>query len=415
MSRDRSSGGHSWLESWRTYYDQNGVLTSTVPFQDREKYVAGERKRMIDYPTSGYHTRRERGDVVMSPYTLWIDTYKSSEDDCMWKASDNTYSRYVGPVAAQVCKYPSYPSWLATRTSDEKNQQLIEAYASIAESEANSLVTVMEAVDTANMMRAPFAQAGGLLHKIAFSKAKYVSKGLSYAKAATAAWLEYRLGWKPLLYDIQSIQNAYAVSTKERIDPVRLVERSSTKISWSAEFVDAPYSQPYQEGIRAKGNFVTDVKVSAGVIYDLQDDTLAATEQRAFGLNLSNVPAAMWELVPYSFVVDRFVSVGKWLNAIVPKPGVTILGNWTSVTRNDHSWQKMLEWRAYGNQAVNYPPTNATVSSEYAWKHAYIERRVNQPITWTLPINRGALSLSQTMDHYALIMSALVGLKVPKR
>jgi hypothetical protein len=61
------------------------------------------------------------------------------------------------------------------------------------------------------------------------------------------------------------------------------------------------------------------VKVRANILYEIDN-------RQHFGLSFQEIPIAVWELLPYSFVADWFFNIGDYVQAITPKPGVKLLG-----------------------------------------------------------------------------------------
>lgn len=74
-------------------------------------------------------------------------------------------------------------------------------------------------------------------------------------------------------------------------------------------------------------NQTLQVDVRAGVLYEI------VNSHNRYGFNFSDLPAAAWELVPFSFVVDWFTNVGQFIRGVTPKFGARELATWTSVKR----------------------------------------------------------------------------------
>jgi hypothetical protein len=125
------------------------------------------------------------------------------------------------------------------------------------------------------------------------------------------------------------------------------------------------------------------------------------------GLRLADVPSSLWELVPLSFIVDRFVSVGAWLDAIVPKPGVTIKGSWTTRT----STGDQVQTRLPSDIVISGYPWTIPGGTASAYRHRTFERTANPSVsTFSVPTwNPKDLSINQTRDHLALILELLRG------
>jgi len=53
--------------------------------------------------------------------------------------------------------------------------------------------------------------------------------------------------------------------------------------------------------------------------------------QSQFGFRWADLPSTAWELIPFSFVADWFLSIGNFIGAISPKSGVRYLNEYESV------------------------------------------------------------------------------------
>lgn len=135
------------------------------------------------------------------------------------------------------------------------------------------------------------------------------------------SWLSYRYGARPLLSESEAALQA-VYNTIYNVRPTRLTARgfasdSGTRTSSSDTVQSITWTRDNTTN--------TSVKVRAGVLYEhfASSDT--------FGVGVQQVPSAVWELIPYSFVVDWFANVGSFVSAITPKIGVRYLGKWTTI------------------------------------------------------------------------------------
>lgn len=125
----------------------------------------------------------------------------------------------------------------------------------------------------------------------------------SYSKDYAQRWLEMQYGWIPLIDDVYSSAIAFE---RASAPPRRKVYRVSSS---SSSPIDTSASPSFYSG---KGTMKTTVRY----IYELVE-SLSNTRQ----LGLENPLPALWEIMPYSFVLDWFIPIGTYLDnlAIVPQ------------------------------------------------------------------------------------------------
>jgi hypothetical protein len=285
------------------------------------------------------------------------------------------------------------------------------AHSRVASEEFLALVTVKEAGKTATMLAKPFGEALKLIDKVFTRKLFYIQRdGRDALKAFASAWSEYRFGWKPILYEIEGIWSAYVQSTTAQLKTVRKVARASdSSIVWKDKKAYTG-GATFASQISLSGDLERSAKVASGVLYELTDDSLADATARRMGLRLSDVPSTLWEITPYSFVVDRFIDIGVWLQAITPKPGVKVLGTWTTTTESTTNKYTVLD--AYttvvSGTTANYPHHKGAMLSA---KVKSATREANPAIPTLPTVNYRDLNLVQQIDHAALILQRLLNLK----
>jgi hypothetical protein len=143
-------------------------------------------------------------------------------------------------------------------------------------------------------------------------------------------WLELQYGWKPLMSDLYGSADALRESEGDgksyRID-VTGVARSTEKISWKKGIAPAPGAL----WIPVRGSVTSLSKVH--LTYKLENPLLASLGS----LGVTNPAYLVWELLPFSFVVDWFLPLGNWINSMDAAVGYDFLGG----TRT--SFQKLEE------------------------------------------------------------------------
>lgn len=137
-------------------------------------------------------------------------------------------------------------------------------------------------------------------------------KGL--AKAAADRWLEFAFGWKPLYMDMQSALEAY--------NNLQLKRRSSYIHAVASEF--KTHAQTYGQVSRNywKTNVSTNDVQETKVVYRgvVKHDIYSGAGPYArwlqhYGFDMQSFVPSLWELMPWSFLIDYFVNVNHIIEA----------------------------------------------------------------------------------------------------
>lgn len=158
----------------------------------------------------------------------------------------------------------------------------------------------------------------------------------------TDHWLQYQYAWKPLLSDVYGACDALSKREKRDWRVTSKAFRSTDDVftknvtSWSGS------------AERHQGVFV---RIDALPSNDL---TMSLSS-----LGVLNPLSVAWELVPYSFVIDWFLPIGKWLDSLDALLGYTdIYQSVTTYTKTvyngtgkywqDASWDWNDQWTEWG-------------------------------------------------------------------
>lgn len=278
---------------------------------------------------------------------------------------------------------------------------LTKAYAKINSSAVMSGESLSDLGQTVGMLRRPFKSAGLLLGRMLKHRNLRLGKtAASAAKATANSWLEYRYGWKPLIMDIDTIVQA-SYKKLAHCGKRRLVARVGD--AYACDLRGTWTDATSYVGTKTSGSksYSRSSKVGVGVLYDIAPQTGKQALQAILGVRPRDIPATVWELVPYSFVVDWFVNVGDWIQAVTPVPGITILGHW--VTRVEST---RTEWVA----TFDPPSLNnwvGTIGPEVTTTYSYI-RTCNQPIAPTPVWKLKPISRLHQIDGAALLLKPVL-------
>lgn len=139
-------------------------------------------------------------------------------------------------------------------------------------------------------------------------------------KDAASLWLEYWLGWAPTIGDIY---NCLEVLTGSAFwEPITLRGRGSSPFVISFFTKDVYQTGGLRTDYEAKGR----VCVELGTMITVTNPNYFLLNQ----LGLVNPAAVLWAVVPFSFIADWFMNVGKILNGMTDFVGVSQSNSYTT-------------------------------------------------------------------------------------
>lgn len=176
------------------------------------------------------------------------------------------------------------------------------------------------------------------------------------SKSFANNWLEYHFGWEPLVKDIgagiESICGAFLVDLKT-------VKASGT--------VDSGSFRSDLENNRRTLHNKTTVRIQTDVVVKNYNDVLLSE------LGFTNPMGVLWEIVPFSFVVDWFSTVGAVLDSYTNFHGLELKRSMNSFLQICYKDEIHL---------TGYPIGSFGAHEPYAWLNSssvYVERRLGLP------------------------------------
>lgn len=312
-----------------------------------------------------------------------------------------TLRRVTGEATAFIAGFTSnYGGQLPI--DSRATAELVSAVAKTNEGDAQIGVMLGEAGETLNMLGSPLRLLQKPLSSLLPKRTTRLFRGSVHY--ASQAWLTARYGIIPLISDINAIRKVATRKLTWRDSPVR--------ISRSARLIEVAYNKTdikggtgipgvYAHGVKINREFQ---KISAKVYYKCR-----LTDQLDLGLSIYDVPNVIWELIPYSFVVDWFVNVGDWLQAIKPAPNKVTLARVVSTSNN-----RTLETSISGlslNQVVSatYPMTGASCDFKHSAKT--YQRNLTVPLPGSPQVNVSLSSFKRQLDGVTLLYQRLPRLR----
>jgi hypothetical protein len=162
-------------------------------------------------------------------------------------------------------------------------------------------------------------KVGSLIGRLAKAR-KRTTDSSSWKKAAADTWLEGTFGWKPLISDVQN--GAIALARTVEKDVLLRHQFRCFGQHESPVLTTTGFAGPIGYDSSSPIYFHMDRRVTSRsqcILYGVWSTKLQSPEVAASaawrlatlsGLSWADVPPQVWELIPWSFVVDYFINVG---------------------------------------------------------------------------------------------------------
>lgn len=344
-----------------------------------------------DLPANPYSNAHWSGRVTNLPY----GSYTRKSDGFFFQGSPIGWG--IGTLNALNVQFDVMCDAASRSDASILNELIIQCLVKASDSKINLAVALAEASKTADLILGTARTISSAY--LAFRRGNFrkVANLLNISpKKAHKRWLEYKYGWMPLLMDVKGGAEAFAQhnlggrplkftvssSSQEEVSPVKVVNTT------------------YSTGSVGTERWVTQQTKSHRVImsFEVVNPNLSAAQQ----LGLTNPALVAWELIPFSFVFDWFISVGNYCQAVTAMQGLNL-------RRVSHSLKTLK------NHSYSYSSTNGSDASNvyYGIALAYMlnlkgfQRTVPvvDPLAIYPPVNSKAFDWQKMITSLALLRS----------
>lgn len=322
--------------------------TTQITYATQVSIPASKRwLRSVSVP--GFEKLKAEGWIIQNPYSSiteehvvrpgnWLDQWYFGVNGAL---SSTWESQGVVSGLSQSL-FPSASHINRDKWNRAKDEALTRAFSKANSSSATLLVDVSQWKQTARMFKQNILRARELFRLsrglVRNPTGRYLKKRMlnwvskrspmSRADQLSGLWVELRFGWRPLLVSLDGIQQAILLQAVNR--PTRKTFRATEKFHHESKDV---FVNGWNPGGAFWPNAVQDVYTTtttwdssfrAGLLIEPWERSLS----QEFGFELEQIPYAAWDLVPWSFIVDRFANIGNYLSAMRPIPGNAFGGAW---------------------------------------------------------------------------------------
>lgn len=370
-----------------------------------------ETRSMNDVSLPNYRSLRKMGSIVMNPVeSKYTKTYPLAPNfrsqyrvEQPIRYRDENYVRRNG-ILTNIYREQQVvlPSTTTASPPYQKvealaEQSLLGAHAKAAASISQLLVTAGEFRKTLDLLigvKKRFAER--LVHLLRSPSKK---EGFKRALNVTGdSWLEARYGWRPLIHDVDNIWEAFTSHFA-----FNKVYRDQYIVS-STDIYESPqaFAQIGAHDFQYHTEQRSTTRAKTVILYRINPSFLNEIDHR-FGL--TSVLSTAWELVPFSFVVDWFLTIGDWLTHLENSDMITVVDACTS-TRIHRSSAQVLDDISQRNMGTYAKGYSASFRSNYAEETEY-DRRVDVSLPPFPGLNFKPLQTSHKIDAFFLVRQLL--------
>jgi len=352
----------------------DGTTTSWVVDYSTPAFKVGKVKSFTDVVTPSFSRRSRKGDLIFNPMQMSEReifttgsgyTIKGTEAGCpapyvgnlawrTYRSNESTLAVLLAGVLGTSGGIVSSPtSAIITQAEIDSlvSEVCTKAQANVRGGDTSGLESLVQLNKTFDLIRKPLEGIYSLTKALtSFNKGKKSGKltrsGADLLAVPASEWLKYRYGILPLVNDIQAVMK----SLKSKRGLVRRtsrasggIERNSTR-SLTSNFgvLTTIFEEQRSHSVRVRAMTVTEY---------------VASMQTDLGLTLDQIPKTVWELIPFSFVVDWFVNVNDFVNASTPRVGVDPKGGCYTVEQVIQSTYYVTGASVWSGYTLEQSPT----------------------------------------------------------
>lgn len=334
---------------------------------------------MTDVVTPNFKARIKKGEIINNPasleeitvirprvtpfnrYRVYIVGYRNGGP----LYSGNAYEGDQAMKESYLGDYLGYSEGVGEAIDNAIARAVTSAHANASSTEFQSLVFAAEARKSVRDLSSILYRVLKIAKAVKRLDRKYLKSQIS-KKELQNRYMELRYAIRPLVYDARDIVNV--LGKTKHYDKTRFTARGFERVH--DENSDTITLYPWSTWEHKVNRTIhLDVNIRAGILCDVD-----VSPMNLWGVD--QPLETLWEITPFSFIIDWFVNIGDTIAAWTPDSGVTQLASWVTVETNITQTNR-------SGSCTNINPTGRDyVMNFFSWggSKTVVKRRISRTI-----------------------------------
>lgn len=396
--RSRSSGGIAGQTAHLAQSRAYNVPTWNSVTEYTTYYSPIVYEQMSDVVTAGYERKIAAGEIINNPMSKTVRTTTTPGPTSFShrRTAIDNYGEYGFVYSGSIVPFGNWfanvlppilevgvdlPAAIELR-ANVLNEAVTSAHANVNESEMLALASMAESRKTVESMASILYRVVRIARAVRKLNFNALRKELTKKELANR-YMELRYALRPMIIDAASLLNSFEKTRCSVRKTYRGFSKGSLEISDSLGY----QRSAIQTETEVNRKLTYTVSARAGVLCDVTIDSITV-----FGID--RLAESLWELVPFSFIVDWFANVGDTIAALTPNHGVNERASWVTIKEHIVSTNSSGASRAL----TTWPVNESSLGYFQYGEDELVVQRVANPIVSVWPQSKLRLDGFKLLD-----------------
>lgn len=341
-------------------YDEMGkcdVTTKASGLIATSQFKQSRKSRsMFDIVVPGYHKRIAAGEIINNPCTYRVLRLNEADGTVRGSTSGGGWYQWDGLCTSKALDIASGDPWNGLNPLETKDlipELKLQALANIDRTPYEFGEDLLEVRETLRFIRRPFGELDKLLSRLRQSLGRGGNRvdWEDVARKLAHSWNEYSFAYVPLVHSAHKALEATTRNIASKQPPRRSARSRQTQ----SDITDQTKTVPGNSSGDELTFFVyhsIDEDCRAQILYTNRSPL--KSWGHIAGLRWKDLPTVAWQILPYSFMVDRVVDISSVISAVTNylDPTIEILAASTTSRLQETATEQLVD-RSTPGQSVS--------------------------------------------------------------